>query len=147
MGVSTRSVSAILPGRDEVHLTLEMSGDAIAAARLRAIGCPALLQACRELRAALDGPLLAVPIPQGNTHEAMLLRELLLKARGEWSLPYREEELCHCRAVSAAKVDAAIVGGAHDVGAVNRRTSAGTSCGGCQPDIQALLEYRKAKPA
>ncbi|MCM2280971.1 MAG: (2Fe-2S)-binding protein [Bdellovibrionaceae bacterium] len=135
---------AVLPGRDEVHLEIELAGDqnTIVSARLRALGCPELLDACARLRPLLRGKLREIALPTGNSHPAMLLREVLLRARGEWQLPYMEDELCHCRAVPTAKVDAAIVGGAHDVASVSRRTSAGTSCGSCQPDIQALLKYR-----
>lgn len=145
--VEKKTYSAVVLGRDEVHLEIEIANGTIADAKLRAIGCPDLLQACTELRPLLKGALEAVPLPEGDSHQAMLLRELLLKARGEWQHPYPEQELCHCRAVPTAKVDAAVVCGAHDVASINQRTSAGTSCGSCQPDILSLIHYRKSKSA
>lgn len=143
--VSNKQVfSAVLAGRDEIHLELELraDGETISSARVRAIGCPDLLRQCAQLRTSLVGSIKEIASPSGSSHAAMLAREVLLKARGEWLLPYTEDELCHCRAVSTAKVDAAIVCGAHDVASVSRRTSAGTSCGNCQPDIERLLRYR-----
>jgi bacterioferritin-associated ferredoxin len=130
----SQTFSAVIPGRDEIHLSDD--------GKLRALGCPELLKTVSEWRPKLKGPPKEWPLPQGNSHPEILLREAILKARGEWQLPYQDEELCHCRVVPTAKVDAAIVTGAHSVSEVSRRTSAGTSCGTCQPDIKKMIEYR-----
>ena len=129
-----QTFSAVIPGRDEIYLTSDGS--------LKAIGCPQLLALCAEWRGKLKGDVSSWPLPKGSSHAEILLREVILKARGEWSMPYKEDELCHCRVVATAKVDAAIVTGAHTVPEVSRRTSAGTSCGTCQPDIKKLIAYR-----
>ncbi len=129
-----QTFSAVLPGRDEIHLSAD--------GKLRAIGCPELLKTCSDWRPKLNGSPKQWPLPEGNSHSEVLLREAILKARGEWQLPYPDEELCHCRVVATTKVDAAIVTGAHTVSEVSRRTSAGTSCGTCQPDIKKLIAYR-----
>jgi bacterioferritin-associated ferredoxin len=134
---TTSIFSAVIPGRDEIHLGAD--------GHLRVIGCPEVLALCETWRAKLKGDAKQWPLPEGNSHAAILLREAILKARGAWQLPYHEDELCHCRVVATSKVDAAIVTGAHTVSEVSRRTSAGTSCGTCQPDIQKLIKYRTQK--
>jgi bacterioferritin-associated ferredoxin len=142
--LSTEKISQTvsLPGRDELTLDLDVVKGEIAQARLSGRGCPEFLKLMQAWRPKLTGALADVPLPEGNTHSEILLREALLKARGEWDFPYKDEELCHCRAVATAKVDAAIVGGCHSVRAVARETSAGTSCGSCRPDTEAILDYR-----
>lgn len=81
-------------------------------------------------------------LPAGNSHSALLVRELLLKIRGEWKFPYADLELCHCRAIPAAAVDQAILCGAHTPETVSAISSASTACGTCRPDVQAILAYR-----
>lgn len=137
-----KEVQVVLPGRDELRLSFELRGEIIDSVHLQAIGCPELLELVQQWRPRLSGSVRDLPLPEGDGHAVLMLRELILQARGEWSLPYDEDELCHCRAVPTAKVDAAIVGGAHTVKAVSQRTSAGTSCGACKRDIDSLLAYR-----
>ncbi len=129
-------------GRDELRLQIDVEQGQIRTSRLTAVGCPEVLDLVAQWRPLLMGNLAEVPLPPGVGHAAMLMREILLRARNEWDFPYKEEELCHCRAVPAITVDAAIVAGAHTVSDVSRRTSAGTSCGTCQPDIQKVIAYR-----
>ncbi len=129
-------------GRDELRLQMDVVQGEIKSGKLMTIGCPELLELVVKWRPLLKGRLSEVPLPTGVGHAAMLMREILLRARGEWNFPYKEEELCHCRAVPALKVDAAVVVGSHTVGDVSRRTSAGTSCGTCQPDVQKVIAYR-----
>ncbi len=78
----------------------------------------------------------------GNDHVSILLRELVLKVQNQFQLPYQEQELCHCRAISTEFVDRAVVGGCHTTVAVARSTSAGTSCGTCKTDTEKLIQYR-----
>jgi bacterioferritin-associated ferredoxin len=140
-------VHATIEQRDELHFYLKLRGDEIMASNLRAVGCPALLSLVKALRTNLHGSLKNVALPEGNSHAVLLIREVLLKARGEWKLPYEDVELCHCRAVPTVKVDGAIVTGAHTVLQVSARTSAGTSCGTCKPDIESLIHYRLGRKA
>jgi bacterioferritin-associated ferredoxin len=142
--LQTRKIelSVSLPGRDELHLDLSVVNGEISSAKLTGRGCPEFLKLMQTWRLKLNGPLNAVEIPSGASHSEMLLREALLKAKGEWNFPYLDEELCHCRAIATAKVDAAIVGGCRTVGAVARETSAGTSCGSCRPDTEAIIHFR-----
>lgn len=133
-------------GRDIIRLNLQLEADGlIAASRLTGVGCPALLRILQEYRHKLSGRLGDIAVPEGNDHASMLMRELLLRARGEWNFPYTEDELCHCRQVPTAKVDQAVVSGCHSVAAVSKATSAGTSCGTCRTDIERVLRYRLRK--
>lgn len=130
-------------GRDILRLHLQLGADGlIAASRLTGVGCPDLLKILQDYRPRLSGRLSDVAVPEGNGHASMLMRELVLRARGEWNFPYAEDELCHCRQVPTAKVDQAILSGCHSVAAVSKATSAGTSCGTCRADIERVLRYR-----
>lgn len=140
--VEVSEVEVHLEGRDRLHLRLETLEGEIIRASLKGSGCPELLKILAETRLTLKGRLSDVPLPRGSGHAALLVRELILKARGEWKFPYLEEELCHCRAVPTSKVDQAIVGGCHSVFAVARQTSAGTSCGNCRYDTESIIKYR-----
>lgn len=140
--VEIQDIEVTLPGRDRLHLHLEVYEGEVLKARLTGSGCPELLKALVETRPTLKGRVSELPLPRGTGHAAILVRELILKARGEWKFPYTEEELCHCRAVPTAKVDQAIVGGCHTVFAVARQTSAGTSCGNCRYDTEQIIAYR-----
>ncbi len=101
-------------------------------------GCRSLLKSCIEQ----SGDPKAWNLPPGNNHSALLLRELILKIRGEWKFPYPDLELCHCRAIPTQNVDQAILCGAHTPEAVSAITSASTACGTCRPEVQALMAYR-----
>jgi NAD(P)H-nitrite reductase large subunit len=86
-------------------------------------------------------------LPAGTSHSELLVKELILKARGDWNFPIETNdlstyELCHCRAVSALRVDQAIIAGAHTMEQVRHATSASTGCGTCWPEIEKLINYR-----
>lgn len=135
-------VEVSLAGRDRLSLSLEIHEGEITSATLQGSGCPAVLKLIQAWRPKLTGPLKSLELPEGSGHSEILLREAILKAKGEWKFPYNEEELCHCRAISTSKVDAAIVSGCHNVRSVARETSAGTSCGSCRPNTEAIIAYR-----
>lgn len=48
--------------------------------------------------------------------------------------------VCICKNVTDSQVRAAIAKGAHTMEAVGRATRAGTCCGACHDDIEALVE-------
>ena len=48
--------------------------------------------------------------------------------------------VCHCHGVSEAAVENLVASGATRVGHVVRNTRAGTSCGGCLPELRRLCE-------
>ncbi len=138
----TLQIETGLPGRDSLSLTLTHVAGAILECKLGAIGCMEMLELVALWRPRLKGDLKSLPVPEGNSHSEILLRELILKAKGEWKYPIEAERLCQCRAVSTAKVDRAIVGGCHTLEAVRRATSASTSCGTCRPEVEDLLAFR-----
>lgn len=135
---------AELKGRDllEIEVSDASSGGR---ARLRAVGCTELLSLVRRFQVQNGKDPLSWPLPGGLSHSELLLKEVLLKARGQWDFPYKEEELCHCRSVSTEIVDQAIVAGAHRCEIVSRQTSASTSCGTCRPHVQSLIDFRLSK--
>lgn len=136
-------IQVSLRTRDSIRLSLRLTSQGeIARASLTGVGCTALLTLISSWRVNLKGELLAVPLPQGEGHAEILLREVILKAQGRWDFPYKEEELCHCRAVPTDVVDRAVIGGCHSALQVAKQTSAGTSCGTCRPDTEAIIAYR-----
>lgn len=110
---------------------------------IRAKGCLRLLTLVEQYRKEIGTALDLLPMPIGDQHHHMLMREALLKAKKEWDFPYKEEELCHCRKVPTAVVDTSILQGAHTVEQVGKETSAGTACGSCRPHTQKIIDYRK----
>jgi bacterioferritin-associated ferredoxin len=137
----TNTISAELKGCDFLELSIFADGTS----QFSVIGCSQMLACLRKNRSAHGPKVQQWPLPQGQTHAEVLLRELLLKARGQWQLPYSEAELCHCRLVPTEVVDQAIVGGAHTPEKVSRQTSASTACGTCRPEVEKIINYRLAK--
>lgn len=145
--MKTVEAKVVWPGREEVSLIVELNGDdEVIKTRLTGIGGPEFLNLLKEFRAKLRGSMKSWPVPEGVSAAALCLREVILKAKGEWQYPYQQEELCHCRAVPTAVVDQAICTGAHTSRKVSEQTSASTACGTCRPDVEAILKFRLGKP-
>ncbi|MCB0351623.1 MAG: (2Fe-2S)-binding protein [Bdellovibrionales bacterium] len=133
-------------GREEASLLLELDyNENITSAQLSGVGDSAFLTLLRSVRPTLKGGLREVPLPEGDSPAALCLREVILRAKGEWDFPYQQEELCHCRAVPTAVVDRAICVGAHTSKKVSEQTSASTACGTCRPDVEAIIAFRLNK--
>ena len=140
-------VEVSIENRDRLSLKFRLDEDGVIRdAKLSGSGCSDLLKLIQAMRPQLRGPINSLPIPPGTNHAAILMRELLLKAKGEWKFPYGEDEVCHCRGVSTARVDQAIIGGCHSVEAVKKATSAGSSCGTCRMDVECIIKYRLQQP-
>lgn len=156
----TKQVEVLFLGRDRVVATFEFAGADIGAhvvsMSFRASGCSAFQDALQEFK----DRVMALPaktrlidgsadfdsiVSSAPDHVSILVRELVLRARDQFQLPYTETELCHCRAVPTEVVDRAIISGCHSVQSVARATSAGTSCGTCKPDTESLIAYRLGK--
>lgn len=131
------SIRVELKSRDEIKVLSENP------LRLKVVGCEDLLQALRDYRKLYGDEVKLWPLPSGQQHQDILIRELILKLNGKWEYPYLQEELCHCRMVKTDFVDQAIIAGAHDLDIIRRQTSACTACGTCQPEIEKILKYRK----
>lgn len=129
-----------LVASDELELTLDLhQNGTVQKARLSGVGGPELLELLQSWRPRLVGNLADIELPVGDSAPEIMLRELLLKAKGNWQEPYKEAELCHCRAVPTKVVHQAIVSGAHTPELVSRWTSASTACGNCRKDVVSLL--------
>lgn len=137
-------VRAEIAGQD--WISAEKIGGAWA---IEARGCSHLLMRLREVSAHNKNPE-TWPLPEGQHHVDFLLKEFILKTRQQWVFPYLEAEICHCRKVTTATVDRAIMNGALTAVQVTRCTSASSSCGTCRSDVQKIIDYRIgpiAKPA
>ena len=124
------------PGHDRIEA--EKVGSAW---KFKVIGCVALQKEVAQ-RSSAEADLMQWSLPVGVDHCDLLIRELILRARGEWKLPFEEAELCHCRNVPTEVVDQAILSGAHECARVSSATSASTACGTCKPDVQKMINYR-----
>lgn len=137
------TISLKIPGREQLELSIETDASGmIQKARLTGVGNQSFLAHLQNYRKKLTGNLRDLPLPSGNSPAELMIVEALLKLRGEWNPTYTEEELCHCRNVPLAVVDAAIVCGAHTPEKVSAWTAASTQCGTCRPDVEAYLRFR-----
>lgn len=75
-----------------------------------------------------------------DTSEVFLFK-FIQKVKRLWTLPYKHEELCHCRLVPTEKVTNAIEQGANTVADIARVTLAGTGCGTCRADSEELIAF------
>lgn len=137
-GVMTfQKVHLSMAGRDEISIAPLLGGTEI-----RWLGCPVLDSAIQKWRSSCEGEdPMQWPLPQDFDHGSLLLREALLRYRGQWSPPYTDEDICHCRRVSTRRVQDAILNGSHTLESLRRDTSAGSSCGSCRGDLSELLDY------
>ncbi|MCB0391028.1 MAG: (2Fe-2S)-binding protein, partial [Bdellovibrionales bacterium] len=128
-----------IPGREELSLELSLDGDGnIKNFHLKAVGSLAFLRLIEKYRKLFAGPLTNVHEPEETNTGALLLREAILTAKGQWLPPYKELQLCHCRSIPTEKVMESILIGANTTEKVSRMTSASTACGTCMPDVQAI---------
>ena len=131
-------IRAELKTRDLIEAKVDEQGHVLA---LNVVACRACLDLLRSFRNKDPDPRQWV-MPEGSSHSELLLREFLLRLRGQWKRPYLGDEICHCRVVKTETVDQAILAGAHTTNQVSRATNASTSCGTCVPDVQDLINYR-----
>lgn len=109
------------------------------------LGCSEFMEMMQTMRRNFGVDISKWPLPEGHDHSSLLLKEMILKLRGEWAYPYAHAELCHCRTVAAHTVDQAVIAGAHTTDVVTRQTSASTACGTCRPEVQKIIDYRLGK--
>jgi nitrite reductase (NADH) large subunit len=72
--------------------------------------------------------------------------ELLFPTAFEGAAPPVERlpdgaQICDCNAVSKARIVKSVLEGARTLAAVCDRTRAGTGCGSCRPEVQALIDF------
>lgn len=109
------------------------------------LGCAEFMDMMQKMRKAFGPDIAKWPLPQGEDHSSLLLKEMILRLRGEWVFPYGEDEVCHCRNISTHTIDQAVIAGAHSAEVVTRQTSASTACGTCRPEVQKIIDYRLGK--
>lgn len=133
-----------LAGRDyiEVEFAGENPQEPGPLKRVSFLGCSEFMEMMKEMRIQFGNDISKWSFPDGKDHSSLLLKEMILKLRGEWKFPYEHEELCHCRAVSAYIVDQAVIGGAHTPEVVTRQTSASSACGTCRGEVEKIINYR-----
>ena len=136
----SNKVSVSLTGRDYLEASLT-EDNKIAGVQIK--GCLDLLRMAETLKQSHGGDPRLWPLPVGQDHSSLLLREFILKLKSQWNFPYEHDELCHCRSIQAKVVDEAIVAGADTVERVSRETLAGTGCGTCRPEIQKIMAFRR----
>lgn len=134
---SSPTIQVHLNGRDFLEF-FEDQGKG----HFRFVGCNELNSFLISYRKNHGNDIRKWPLPQGSTHSELLVKELLLKIKGQWNFPYQADELCHCRCVPTSVVDQAILAGAHTPEAVSRWTSASTACGTCRADVEKIISYR-----
>ncbi len=139
------SFRAELKGRDWIEI--QVADDASKKNQIKAMGCTELLSLIRKHQMQFGKDPQHWPLPSGSSHSDLLLKEVLLKSRGQWEYPYCHEELCHCRGVPTDKVDQAVIAGAHQTEVVSRQTGASMACGTCRPDVQKIIDFRLKNPA
>lgn len=142
-------VKVELDGRDCIEV--EYEGESLPPTgkllKVSMVGCMEMMDMMQKMKRHFGADIQSWPLPEGEDHASLLLRELILRLRGEWSFPYAEEELCHCRNIPAHNVDQAVIGGAHSPEVVSRQTSASTACGTCRPQVQKIIDYRLGRKA
>lgn len=136
-----------LEGRDFIEVAYDGENPLRpgAATKVSFVGCFDFMAMMAKMRKNFGNDIASWPLPQEWDHSSLLLKEMIMKLRGEWVFPYQELELCHCRNVSTHKVDQAIVAGAHSAELVTRQTSASTACGTCRPEVQKIINFRLGK--
>ncbi len=140
--MAEKKFSAVIEGGEEVHLTLELEGSAIKSHKWTVIGGLSLLEKAKHLKSNFPKTLDALQAPTDKDASSLLLKELILRAKGEWHAGDDDPEVCHCRKISQRSIERAILLGANTVEKVRKRTSANTGCGACMPDVLDLINKR-----
>lgn len=82
----------------------------------------------------------ALQTPTGQSTEDLLVKQLVQRLKGDWPEEPQDPELCHCRKVSQAQVERAVILGAHTIEKVRLLSSANTGCGTCLTDVQDVID-------
>lgn len=137
-----RSYSATIEGGEEVHVEITVSGDVIMRKSWKVVGSLELLRLVRDIHNQNIKYISDFKSPQGGSPSVLLLKELILKIKDEWVDGDNDLEVCHCRKVSQASIERAVILGANTIEKVRKRTSANTGCGACMVDVQSLISKR-----
>jgi bacterioferritin-associated ferredoxin len=130
-------VIAELPGQDYLESDSENS------TFIKHVACPETRALITEFQTQHGKDLKAWPLPAGDSHSVLLLRELIEKVQGTWKPPFQDEEICHCRNINAKKIDQCVVMGAKNIAQLKRMSNAAASCGTCEPQVEEILHFRR----
>lgn len=110
--------------------------------QMTVIGCEKLFEDLKILKTQHGADLSKWPLPQEKTHTHLLIKELILKLKGQWKHVYEHDEVCHCRNVSLESVEQALFLGAQTSEMISKWTMSSTACGTCRPDVEKIIEFR-----
>jgi bacterioferritin-associated ferredoxin len=133
-----------LDGRDFIEVECEGETPSALGRVLKVshVGCTEFMDMMKKMRRHFGADISKWPVPEGQDHSSLLLREMVLRLRGEWQAVSAEVEVCHCRGISAHTIDQAIIAGAFTPEVVTRQTSASAQCGTCRPEVHKMIQYR-----
>ncbi|MFN8847061.1 MAG: (2Fe-2S)-binding protein [Bdellovibrionales bacterium] len=129
-------VVAEIKGRDRLEVT------SLNPFKMKVIACHYVFDFLDQQKKLYGNDLSQWPIPEGHDHASLLIKELILKLKGQWMHVYQHEEVCHCRNVSLESLEQAIFLGAHSPEMISKWTSATTACGTCRSDVEKILHFR-----
>ena len=132
---------AEIPNREWVEFEAVVTDGKVGKLTFKAQGCFQLIEAARKVL-GLNGTEIQNLVWTGLNHWDLLIAEAIDRLTGRYKFPNLELELCHCRCIPTAKVDQAIILGAHTVEKVREWTSANTACGTCRPEVEKLIDFR-----
>jgi bacterioferritin-associated ferredoxin len=124
---------------DRDFLEVETDGSGL---NVSMLGCTEFMEMMQKMKRHFGVDIRKWPLPEGTDHPSILLREMVLKLRGEWVFPISENLVCKCRSISARVIDQVVIAGAHTTDSVTKQTSASSACGTCRPDVQKIIDYR-----
>jgi bacterioferritin-associated ferredoxin len=142
MAMEKKTARAELKNREWVEFDIQLQGDVVSRIEYHACGCQNLLEAAEKASKTLRSKKLSQLSWPGNTHWDLLVSEAMDRLKGKFEIPYKEEELCHCRKIPTTIVDEAIVLGAQTPEKVTKWTTASSGCGTCRPNVQKIIDYR-----
>ncbi|MBK7963807.1 MAG: (2Fe-2S)-binding protein [Bdellovibrionales bacterium] len=137
MGIQGKIRAEIL-GRDLIELKELPSGEQ----EVHFVGCAEFARQVSDLKLKYGLSPQDWVFTNDLNHNSLLLKEFILKCRGEWKVVYEAQELCHCRNVPTQAVEQAILCGARTSEQVSQWTSASTACGTCRSHVEEILRAR-----
>jgi len=146
MGAQKLKARAEISQREWVEMEVTLSSDQkIETLIWHAWGCNQLLKATQIAAEEMKSKKLSDIKWLGVQHWDLLISEVMMRLQGNFEVPMKDEELCHCRKIQACKIDEAIVMGAHTPEKVKAWTTASSGCGTCRPDVEKLISFRLTK--
>lgn len=129
-------IVAEIKGRDRLEVT------SLEPFQMTIVGCEKLYDDLKKMKSQHGVDLNQWPLPMGSSHTELLIKELLLKIKGQWNPIYEHDEVCHCRNVSLESVEQALFLGAQTSEMISKWTMSSTACGTCKPDVEKIIEFR-----